>query len=118
MTADTGGLSLSLHVLDTARGGGGGGLSFSLSRIERDAGRALLASSETDSGGRWAWDRSVPLIEGIYEFVFEAGTYQAALGTAGFYDLIAIRFLMQPAGGHYHIPLILSPFGYSTYRGG
>jgi 5-hydroxyisourate hydrolase len=118
MTRDVGGLSLSLHGLDTARGQAAAGLAFSLSRIDRDGGRALLASGETDGGGRWVWDHSAPLSEGTYEFVFEAGTYQAAFGTPGFYDLIAIRFLMQAAGGHYHIPLILSPFGYSTYRGG
>jgi 5-hydroxyisourate hydrolase len=118
MTPAAAGLSLSLHVLDTARGQAGAGLTFSLSRINRDGGRIRLASGETDGGGRWAWDRSVPLSEGIHEFVFEAGTYQAAFGAPGFYDVIAIRFLMQAAGGHYHIPLILSPFGYSTYRGG
>jgi 5-hydroxyisourate hydrolase len=118
MTAEMGGLSLSLHVLDTARGRAAAGLLFSLSRIDPDGVRPLLASGETDGGGRWAWDRSAPLFGGIHEFVFEAGTYQAAFGTPGFYDVIAIRFLMQAGGGHYHIPLILSPFGYSTYRGG
>jgi 5-hydroxyisourate hydrolase len=118
MTPDPAALSLSLHVLDTARGRAGSGLAFSLSRIDADGGRALLAAGETDSGGRWGWDPSAHLSEGTHDFVFDVGTYQAAFGTPGFYDVIAIRFLMQPTGGHYHIPLILSPFGYSTYRGG
>ena len=111
-------LSLSLHVLDTARGRAGAGLSFSLSRISGSDGRILLAKGETDETGRWALDPATPLEGGFHEFIFAVAAYQARFGTPGFYDVIAIRFGLDANGGHYHIPLILSPFGYSTYRGG
>ena len=115
-------LTLSLHVLDTASGTAGAGLAFTLSRIEaQDAEpevRIALTGSVTDAGGRWALDRAIALAGGLYELVFEAGAYQAEKGRDSFYDRIALRFRLQGSGGHYHIPLILSPFGYSTYRGG
>ncbi|MCB8880368.1 2-oxo-4-hydroxy-4-carboxy-5-ureidoimidazoline decarboxylase [Acidisoma cellulosilytica] len=111
-------LTLSLHVLDTASGTPGVGLAFTLTRIEVDEARVPLAGAATDAGGRWALDRATALPAGLYELVFEAGAYQAIQGRDSFYDRIALRFRMQPDGGHYHIPLILSPFGYSTYRGG
>jgi 5-hydroxyisourate hydrolase len=112
------GLSLSLHVLDTARGCAGAGLAFSLVRLDGGGERLTLASAATDDAGRWALGGAAPLDAGVHEFVFAAGAYQARFGAPGFYDLIAIRFILQAGGGHYHIPLILSPFGYSTYRGG
>ncbi|MCB8874722.1 2-oxo-4-hydroxy-4-carboxy-5-ureidoimidazoline decarboxylase [Acidisoma silvae] len=111
-------LTLSLHVLDTAVGTAGVGLAFTFSRIEADEVRSPLAAAQTDAGGRWALDPQTVLSPGLYELVFAAGDYQAARGRESFYDSIALRFRTQPAGGHYHIPLILSPFGYSTYRGG
>ncbi|WP_459697757.1 hydroxyisourate hydrolase, partial [Acidisoma sp. C75] len=115
--AAAGELSLSLHILDTARGGPGAGLAFSLSRIEAES-PVALAAGVSDGAGRWALDRAVPLLPGIYQIVFEAGAYQARCGAESFYDLIPIRFRLAAGGGHYHLPLILSPFGYSTYRGG
>ena len=118
MTSAAVGLSLSLHVLDTARGQPGVGLTFSLSRIVSPDRRVTLAEDATDGAGRWALDPAIPLEAGIHEFIFAAGAYQARFATPGFYDVIAIRFHLAQDGGHYHIPLILSPFGYSTYRGG
>ncbi len=118
MTSVGGDLSLSLHVLDTARGQAGAGLTFSLSRIVGRDLRFALAEGATNDAGRWELDPSTPLEAGIHEFVFAADAYQARHGTPGFYDLIAIRFRLPRDGGHTHIPLILSPFGYSTYRGG
>jgi len=111
-------LSLSLHVLDTARGQPCAGLSFSLSRIIPSDEGLLLAEGVTDAAGRWALDPATPLEAGIHEFTFAAEAYQARFGTPGFYDVLSIRFRLAEDGGHYHIPLILSPFGYSTYRGG
>jgi 5-hydroxyisourate hydrolase len=113
-----GALSLSLHVLDTARGQAGAALGFSLTRIEAAGERVALAHGETDGAGRWALGDGSALRAGIHEFLFAAGAYQARFGTPGFYDVIPIRFRLLEDGGHYHIPLILSPFGYSTYRGG
>jgi len=118
MTSSGRGLSLSLHVLDTARGCAGAGLAFSLSSIIRSDERVALAEGVTDGAGRWALDPAIPLEAGIHEFGFAVDAYQARFGTPGFYDVIAIRFRLVQDGGHHHIPLILSPFGYSTYRGG
>jgi 5-hydroxyisourate hydrolase len=118
VTSPGGALSLSLHVLDTARGQAGAGLAFSLSRIVDPDRRVLLAESVTDGAGRWALEPATRLDPGIHEFLFAAAAYQARFDTPGFYDVIAIRFRLLPGGGHYHIPLILAPFGYSTYRGG
>jgi 5-hydroxyisourate hydrolase len=116
--AGGGALSLSVHVLDTARGEAGSALGFSLVRIEATGERVTLAVGETDGAGRWALGAGIILRAGIHEFLFAAGAYQARFGAPGFYDVIAIRFRLTEDGGHYHIPLTLSPFGYSTYRGG
>jgi 5-hydroxyisourate hydrolase len=119
MTSTTvSGLSLSLHVLDTARGQAGAGLTFSLCRIVGADQRFVIAEGATDGNGRWALAPASLLEAGIHEVSFAAGAYQTRFDTPGFYDVIAIRFRVAPNGGHYHIPLILSPFGYSTYRGG
>jgi 5-hydroxyisourate hydrolase len=118
MTSPLSALSLSLHVLDTARGQAGAGLTFSLSRIVGTDQRRVMAEGATDDTGRWALDPASLLEPGIHELIFDAGAYQALSGAPGFYDKIAIRFRLAQDGGHYHIPLILSPFGYSTYRGG
>lgn len=111
-------LSLSLHVLDTASGTAGVGLAFTFALIEADEARTPLAAAVTNEGGRWSFDQPAALRPALYELIFQAGAYQATLGRDSFYDRIALRFTMKAAGGHYHIPLILSPFGYSTYRGG
>jgi 5-hydroxyisourate hydrolase len=110
---------LSLHVLDTARGRAGDGLAFTLARIDAAGDRVMLGHWMTDEGGRWLLDQTViPLEAATYEVVFEADAYQRRLGQDSFYDRIAIRFRVTEPSGHYHIPLILSPYGYSTYRGG
>lgn len=111
-------LSLSLHALDTARGGPAVGLGFTLHRVEAGAAGPALARAETDQAGRWRLEASPPLEAGLYELRFAAEAYQNRFDTEGFYEEIAIRFRLRAEGGHYHIPLILSPFGYSTYRGG
>ncbi len=112
---------LTTHVLDTARGCPAEGLVIELYRIEVDA-RVQLHSLTTNSDGRT--DRQIlPEAEfrpGVYELVFHAGKYLDATGTnpesPRFLDVIPIRFGMSQ-DVHYHVPLLLSPFGYSTYRG-
>ena len=112
---------LTTHVLDTARGCPAGGLKIELYRIE-DGRRDLLRSLTTNDDGRTD-AQILPEAEfrtGTYELVFHAGAYLDATGAAPesprFLDVIPIRFGMsEPA--HYHVPLLLSPFGYSTYRG-
>ena len=112
---------LTTHVLDTARGCPAEGLKIELFRIE-DGTRSLLKTLVTNDDGRTN-EQILPAAEfapGTYELVFHAGAYLDACGTPPeeprFLDVVPIRFgISEPA--HYHVPLLLSPFGYSTYRG-
>lgn len=113
---------LTTHVLDTARGMPAAGLKIALYRVSGNAHRKLVemvtnADGRTDSPilpqGKFA--------PGSYELVFFAGEYLRASGQAGaeplFLDQVPIRFGMSDPDAHYHVPLLLSPYGYSTYRG-
>ncbi len=112
---------LTTHVLDTARGCPARGLRIDLYRIGGDD-RQLLRSLTTNADGRTDEPILPPqdFATGIYELVFHAGAYLSAAGDApgasSFLDLVPIRFGMAQAA-HYHVPLLLSPFGYTTYRG-
>ncbi|MBV7395690.1 hydroxyisourate hydrolase [Mameliella sediminis] len=112
---------LTTHVLDTARGCPAEGLTIALYRIEGDQ-RSHLKTLVTNSDGRTD-EQILPkdrFETGTYELVFHAGDYLDAIGTPPesprFLDVIPLRFGMSEAA-HYHVPLLLSPFGYSTYRG-
>lgn len=105
---------LTTHVLDTAKGTPAAGLRIELFRIEGEA-RSHLKSLTTNADGRTD-EQILPEAEfatGTYELVFHAGDY---LGQRDFLDVIPLRFTMSEAS-HYHVPLLLSPYGYSTYRG-
>jgi 5-hydroxyisourate hydrolase len=112
---------LTTHVLDTARGCPAAGLRIELFRIDGDV-RTAVSECVTNGDGR----ADAPILPrerfatGTYELVFHAGDYLRATGQAGteplFLDRVPIRFGMAEAA-HYHVPLLLSPFGYSTYRG-
>jgi|SRR5215470_2678291 len=112
---------LTTHVLDTARGRPGAGIRIDLYRI--GTGREPLAQTTTNDDGRC----DKPLLEGdglktgAYELVFHVGPYFAGHGVAQpeprFLDEVVIRFGIARADEHYHVPLLISPYGYSTYRG-
>lgn len=113
---------LTTHVLDTARGLPAAGLRISLYALQNEA-RAHLATMTTNADGR----TESPILgkeafdQGQYELIFHAGPYLAThhsgLSEPLFLDDIPIRFGISDATSHYHVPLLLSPFGYSTYRG-
>ena len=113
---------LTTHVLDTANGCPAAGIKLELYWLAED-GEKCLASEITNSDGRT--DR--PLLAasamaiGIYELRFWVGDYFAAhtrsLGQPSFLDLVPIRFGIADATAHYHVPLLVSPWSYSTYRG-
>lgn len=112
---------LTTHVLDTARGLPAAGMKIDLYRT--GGGRKLLRSMVTNSDGRTDGP-ILPVGEfeaGTYELVFHAGAYLDAIGAPPedprFLDEIPIRFGISDAQSHYHVPLLISPFGYSTYRG-
>lgn len=112
---------LTTHVLDTASGKPAAGLSISLYRLSGEA-RAHLKTVTTNDDGRC----DAPLLQGAefvageYELIFAAGDYLRRQGTSlpkpAFLDIVPIRFGMAEAA-HYHVPLLISPYGYSTYRG-
>ena len=113
---------LSTHVLDTSRGAPAAGIPVELHFVE-DSRRRLLATSVTNTDGR----TDAPLLSGdrlevgVYELTFRAGDYLsrsgAALTNPPFLADIVIRVGVAEPTGHYHVPLLLSPYGYSVYRG-
>lgn len=111
---------LTTHVLDTARGQPGAGIRVVLYRLSGGE-RHPLAEAVTNADGRTDGPllSGPAMVEGQYELVFSAGDYLRARGAHGilFLDEIPVRFGIADAGAHYHVPLLLSPFGYSTYRG-
>lgn len=109
---------LTTHALDQTRGVGAAGLRVDLRRIAPD--EAALGSATLDDKGRAVLLES-GLQPGVYELTFHAAAYHRSVGAAlsdpPFLDLITIRIGVAADQDHYHVPLLLSPFGYSTYRG-
>jgi len=113
---------LTTHVLDTAHGRPGAGIAIRLYRCAGD-GRQLLGTFVTNADGRC----DAPLLAdaalcvGTHELEFAVGDYFAGLGVAlaepRFPDVVCLRFGIADAAAHYHVPLLVSPFSYSTYRG-
>ena len=103
--------TLSTHVLDTALGKPAAGIRVTLLR-----GTAVLGEGATDADGR-AKDLVKALEPGEYRLQFDVEGYLAKSGREGFYRTIGIDFVVRATGEHYHVPLLLSPFGYTTYRG-
>ncbi len=114
---------LTTHVLDTATGQPAAGLRIELWAVRADGGRHLVREAATNDDGRidGALLAGAALSVGIYELVFHAGDYLRAAGHAladpAFLDVVPIRFGIADASAHYHVPLLISPYGYSTYRG-
>lgn len=113
---------LTTHILDTAGGVPAAGVRIELAMIA-EGGERLLATATTNAGGRC----DSPLLEGpkfaagIYELRFAVGAYFReriqGLPSPAFLDVVPVRFGVADPGSHYHVPLLISPFGYSTYRG-
>lgn len=104
--------TLSTHVLDTARGRPAVGLRIDLASAAGD----LLAEATTDADGRAPDLAPGPLSAGTYLLRFHTGTWFSEQGVEGFYPEVVVSFALTGAE-HFHVPLLLSPFGYSTYRG-
>lgn len=109
--------SISTHVLDITRGRPAQSVPVTLERKDGDAYTPVNAGS-TDADGRVK--ELVPegkLVTGTYRITFDTGAYFRAQGVEGFYPEASIVFVIRDAEAHYHVPLLLSAFGYSTYRG-
>ncbi len=113
---------LSTHVLDTVNGKPAAGVAIELFAIEGTQRRSVIRT-RTNGDGR----TDAPLMigdafrAGTYELIFEVGAYFRSLGTVTadppFLDVVPIRFTIAEPDGHYHVPLLVSPWSYSTYRG-
>jgi 5-hydroxyisourate hydrolase len=114
---------LTTHVLDTAAGRPAAGMALVLERLFGETGREHIVSAITNADGRievplLAGDTLVP---GIYELTFAVGAYFRRSGQAlpepAFLESVPVRFGIADPNGHYHVPLLVSPWSYSTYRG-
>ena len=105
--------SISTHILDTARGAPAAGVHAWL-ETQTANDWSVLGSGVTNNDGRIASfvGEGTPLAPGVYRLRFDVGSYQD-----GFYPEVIVTFRVENASQHYHVPLLLSPFGYSTYRG-
>ena len=105
------------HVLDTARGRPAAGVPVVL-EVQSGAGAWTgLGRGTTDADGRVRDLAPGPLAPGVYRLTFDTGAYFRSQNVQGFYPQVAVVFEVSDPGQHYHVPLLLSPFSYSTYRG-
>lgn len=110
--------AITTHVLDTARGRPAGGLALSVERLDGGSRWQSLGEHTTDADGRAVlMSGRGSFAAGRFRIVFSTGEYFAARGVATFYPRVTVEFEITDADDSYHVPLLLSPFGYSTYRG-
>lgn len=118
MSAEQSTGKLTTHVLDTASGNPAASLVIKLSKID-GATHSEIKTVTTNSDGRC----NAPLLEGdamkagIYELEFDVGGYFNNVGSNKFLGIVPVRFGISDINSHYHVPLLVSPFGYSTYKG-
>lgn len=108
--------AVTTHVLDTALGRPAAGVPVRLEHVTGD-GAEVLAKVATDHDGRVADLGPDQVQPGTYRLVFDAAAYYAATGQSSFFPEVSITFTLADPAQHYHVPLLLSPFAYSTYRG-
>ena|SRR2546422_8102529 len=111
--------TISTHILDTSRGAPAGSVAVCLATQNTDESWREISHAWTDEDGRVKPFFLVeePLPGGTYRLVFDLEPYFSGLGTECFYPQVTIVFKIADESQHYHIPLLISPFGYSTYRG-
>ena len=110
---------ITTHILDTSRGRPASGVPVSLEIQTGEHGWELIGKGETDADGRVGnlLSQGHVLVEGVYRLTFDTDSYFAAQKTESFYPLVSVVFTLRDATQHYHVPLLLNPYGYSTYRG-
>lgn len=110
---------ITTHVLDTARGRPAAGVPVLLADLTGGDEPVALGRGTTDADGRLRdlLPEGARLVPGVYRLVFDTGTYFGAQGVEAFFPVVAIDFEVRDPAQHHHVPLLLSPFGYSTYRG-
>jgi 5-hydroxyisourate hydrolase len=106
-------------VLDTARGCPASGVHVTLEQIDANESWRVVGRGVTDGNGRLRslLPESIDVVPGRYRLFFDTGPYFEAQGIRAFFPHVIVTFEVSETAGHYHVPLLLSPFGYSTYRG-
>jgi 5-hydroxyisourate hydrolase len=110
---------ITTHVLDTAKGRPAGGVRILL-EMRADSGEwQSISRGLTDADGRLRTllPEGQPLMAGVYRLTFDTARYFESFGATSFYPEVVVTFETLPGEKHYHVPLLVSPFGYSTYRG-
>lgn len=110
---------ITTHVLDTTLGRPAAGVPIQLDILAAAGAWQELARGTTDADGRLRTllPTGFPLAPGLYRIIFDTGAYFDSLKIRGFYPYVSIVFEVLHLDEHYHVPLLLNPFGYSTYRG-
>ena len=110
---------ISTHVLDIALGKPAARVPVRLEQRKKAGRWIILGSSSTDADGRCVQmlSESQPMEQGLYRLIFDTGTYYAAQNVPGLYPVVEITFEVRAGESQFHIPLLLSPYGYTTYRG-
>lgn len=108
---------ITTHVLDTAAGRPGAGIAVELERAGGAGWQPVGAGATDDDGRLRTLTPAGPVEPGTYRIRFATGAYLAARGEPAFFPVVEIQFAVVDGAQHYHVPLLLSPFGYSTYRG-
>jgi 5-hydroxyisourate hydrolase len=110
--------TITTHVLDTARGKPAGGIPIVLEQRNQEGVFERVGHGMTDADGRLKdLLKDVALSASVYRITFDVYAYHHALGVESFYPEVSVVFVVKDAAAHYHVPLLLSPFGFSTYRG-
>jgi 5-hydroxyisourate hydrolase len=109
---------ITTHVLDTSTGKPARAVPITLSFHDPSGAWTPVGAGETDADGRLrTLTPAGPVAPGTYKITFDTAAYFATHGTAGFFPVVEIQFIVRDGGAHHHVPLLLSPFGFSTYRG-
>jgi 5-hydroxyisourate hydrolase len=108
---------ITTHVLDTSIGRPAAAIAVELERVDGTTWH-LVGGGVTDNDGRLrTLTPEGPVQPGTYRIRFQTGAYFAAQSTPGFFPVVEIQFTVVDGAQHYHVPLLLSPYGFSTYRG-
>jgi 5-hydroxyisourate hydrolase len=108
---------ITTHVLDLARGRPAAGVAVILERAAPGGGWVEMGAAMTDDNGRTADLARAPIEAGIHRLVFATGAYFAAQQVPAFHPSVTVSFEVKDPSQHHHVPLLVAPFGYSTYRG-
>lgn len=110
--------SLTTHILDTSRGKPAAGVHVSLERADADRQWHSVAHAETDQDGRVrTWSPPQSIEPGLFRLTFQTDKYFEAQNVRTFYPVVIVVFNVDAGETHYHVPLLLNPYGYTTYRG-